>query len=220
MKAVSSVIPSTLDHLTFAIIQYATTNDESLFSLQPLSEAFDKWGVTCVEHIKLLPRDDFLQIFEEEKFIVKETAKLVFDMLHETPFDPSRAAVKREGAPYVPPAAGVATPPLGTTPKRLLALPTNDQEHTSIDAKELKALDSPQQLECVARMWNFKGHQTNFVRLAVAEVLGQGYTKTGIFFLWLRPLFLLISANENLLLHHRYSQGDSIAMRRWMGWLC
>lgn len=41
----------------------------------PLSDAMEKWGVECVEHIKLLPRDEFLQIFEEEKFVVKETAK-------------------------------------------------------------------------------------------------------------------------------------------------
>jgi hypothetical protein len=41
-------------------------------------------------------------------------------------------------------------------------------------------MSATQQLEHIARMWNFKGHQTNCVRLAVAEVLSQGYTKTDL----------------------------------------
>jgi len=153
-------------------------------SNQSLADGLDKWGVTCVEHIKLLPREEFLSIFENEKFIVKETAKIVFDKLHETPFDLSRAAVKREG--YASPITAAAPlgeniPQLNMT-NRLGALLAIDQakQQGSNSSRDRKALGAAQQLESVARMWNFKGHQSNFVRLAVAEILQMGYTKTDI----------------------------------------
>lgn len=34
---------------------------------ESLSEALERWGVSCVEHIKLLPRDDFMDIFKDDK---------------------------------------------------------------------------------------------------------------------------------------------------------
>ncbi|KAL3796599.1 hypothetical protein ACHAWO_010303 [Cyclotella atomus] len=152
-----------------------------------LSEAFDKWGVTCVEHIKLLARDDFLSIFEAEKFIVRETAKIVWDKLGETPFDLSRATVKRENGVFSPsssfpsvaaaaaPSTAEGLPKLQTT-KRLGTLLSIDQTIANSCDNEFKY----QQLETVANMWSFQGHQTNSVRLAVATVLSQGFTKTDI----------------------------------------
>ena len=108
---------------------------------------------------------------------------MVFDKLHETPFDLSRAVVKREGvAPYVPPDAAAAlsplkesTPELNTT-KRLGTLVAIDKGKSSSN----KPTDVPQQMENIAKMWSWTGHQTNFIRLAVADVLSQGYTKTDL----------------------------------------
>lgn len=138
-----------------------------------------------MEHIKLLPRDDFLQIFENEKFIVKETSKHVFDRLHQTPFDPSRAAIKREGCvPAPPPTGNISADAIQLNmTKRLGTLLAIDQATAACTAAKQNgamSMSATQQLENIARMWNFKGHQTNCVRLAVAEVLSQGYTKTDL----------------------------------------
>eukprot|EP00956_Cyclotella_meneghiniana_P029810 scaffold73360_cov61-Cyclotella_meneghiniana.AAC.8 len=121
----------------------------------------DKWGISCVEHIKLLSREEFLAIFEDDKFIIKEIAKKAYDILHQTPFDISRAVAKREESPKRPGKLSAAM--AQTTPMK-----SDDKVSVS------------QLLENVAQMWSFKGHQTNAVRLAVAEVLSHGYTKTDI----------------------------------------
>ena len=121
----------------------------------------DKWGISCVEHIKLLSREEFLAIFEDDKFISKEIAKKAYDILHQTPFGISRAVAKREESPKRPGKLSAAM--AQTTPMK-----SDDKVSVS------------QLLENVAQMWSFKGHQTNAVRLAVAEVLSHGYTKTDI----------------------------------------
>lgn len=162
----------------FTLPPCPVSNSNDVGIHQTLSEAFDKWGVTCVEHIKLLPRDDFFTIFEDEKFIVKETAKIVYEKLHETPFDLSRASLKRESDIFSPPPA---IPPsnneqLLATSTRLGPLLALDQTKTP-NFKSL-GTGTAQQVESIARMWCWKGHQTNFVRLAVAEVLATGVTKT------------------------------------------
>ncbi|KAL3797382.1 hypothetical protein HJC23_010508 [Cyclotella cryptica] len=67
--------------------------------------------------------------------------------------------------------------------KRLGTLVAIDQATaacTRTKRNDAKSVSATQQLENIARMWNFQGHQTNFVRLAVAEVLSQGYTKTDV----------------------------------------
>lgn len=117
-----------------------------------------------MEHIKLLPREEFLSIFDDDKFIIKEIAKKAYDILHETPFDISRAVVKREGVES-PKRPGTSSAMGHTTP--LITSPDDEVSATQL-------------LENVASMWSFKGHQTNAVRLAVAEVLSHGYTKTDI----------------------------------------
>lgn len=143
-----------------------------------------------MEHLKLLPHEEFLQIFAAEKFIVRETAKIVWDKLHETPFELSRAVAKREGGgvfsppPSIPSVAVAADssvtagnlPQLQVT-KRLGTLLSMDQANANSGDKKDMAY---QQLESVANMWSFQGHQTNFVRLTVADVLSHGFTKTEI----------------------------------------
>lgn len=129
--------------------------------------------------MKLLPRDSFLSIFEDEKFIVKETAKIVYDKLHETPFDLSKAGIKREGSLFSPPPT---IPPTGisqelATINRLGTQSAIDQATSTPNLKSLGTLEG-QKVESIARMWSWKGHQTNFVRLAVKEVLAAGVTKT------------------------------------------
>jgi hypothetical protein len=42
----------------------------------PISMKLSNFGVECVEDLKILPRQEFMDLFYLEKFIVKEKAKL------------------------------------------------------------------------------------------------------------------------------------------------
>ncbi|KAK1742463.1 hypothetical protein QTG54_007028 [Skeletonema marinoi] len=76
------------------------TNVEGWFSRHalPVTEgvkiSLDDWGVYCVEQLKLLPSDIFLGMFDPEKLIVRETAKIALEKLKEEgPVDLSKCVV-------------------------------------------------------------------------------------------------------------------------------
>ena len=119
----------------------------------------------------------------------------MFDKLQETPFDLTKVAVKKEGdvppdVPLFPLPDAAAHAALKTEGDVGTLLAIDQATATAIDQanagmakkkqRELKSVSASQQLESIARMWNWKGHQTNFIRLAIAEVLNQGFTKTDI----------------------------------------
>ena len=85
--------------------------------------------------------------------------------------------MKREGvAPYVPPGSETKSTPEVKLTKRLGTLVAIDKGNVNPANKA----DVAEQMENIAKMWSWTGHQTNFIRLAVADVLSHGYTKTDL----------------------------------------
>ena len=131
----------------------------------------------CTEHIKLLPRDEFLAIFDEQKFVVKETAKLSFDALHQTPINLAKCAASVPASQAAKSTKNVSVDPelpKSVGRKRVPIAGKNKGR------KSAQAPGNGELYEGIIGLWTYKGHQTNMCRIAVCHALNAGYTKAGI----------------------------------------
>lgn len=172
--------------------------------------SLDDLGVECVEQLKILPREYFLAMFEGEKFVVKEIAKLAFNKLNEVPIDLKKCAVgliEEESASVTAILQSKkvsALVPATYYSKKVSALSsatynskmgaasksTPNKKGRSAKSKVGEACAARRRkqmeqendplLEGIIRLWSKTGHQNNLLRINVCNALRGGYSKSKI----------------------------------------
>jgi len=139
--------------------------------------SLDDWGVYCVEQLKLLPSEVFLGMFEHEKLIVRETAKVALQKLKEEgPVDLSKCVV-----PPIESASAKFRNKKGTTGDGKPS-PKKTQRNTKhvIEARQTEGEDPDPNINTIVRFWSTSGHQNNLLRVNVCNALRAGCTKAKI----------------------------------------
>ena len=132
-----------------------------------VSISLDNWGVECVEQLKMLEKKDFLDMFEEEKFIIKKTAEIVVEALHETPLDLSKcgtsapiseSATSRFRKSNLAAAAAKLDGKRGRPSKKSKAISNKTPQ-----PRKMSNCEGYQLIENIVKAWSTTGQQNNLV---------------------------------------------------------
>lgn len=134
-----------------------------------VSNSLDEWGVLCVEQLKFIPGDDFLGMYDADKLVVRETAKLALEKLkQEGPVDLTKCVVGQ-----------VASAPARSRNKKDSIAGKPSPKQIPRNTKYALGGQDPV-LDGIVRLWSTTGHQNNLLRITVCNALRAGYTKAKI----------------------------------------
>mmetsp|Transcript_28065 Transcript_28065/g.58760 ORF Transcript_28065/g.58760 Transcript_28065/m.58760 type:complete len:365 (+) Transcript_28065:39-1133(+) len=168
----------------------ADFNIEGWFSSKGLpftdnvSITLDNFGVVCVEQLKMLPREDFMEMFKDGKFITKKTAELAVDELHSTPIDLSKCGTSSNLESAVE--RFKSNNPLNSRKNpgrpRKIRNGVTQQTATKFRGRGVgkRASVGDPLLENIVSQWCLTGQQNNMVRLHVCNALREGHSKSSI----------------------------------------